>query len=339
MGAADIPNHEVLRKEVLRVSGLTSDIATPGGRVKVVDGISFGLRAGATLGLVGESGSGKSMTCLSILNLLPAFGRVTGGSVLFKGEDLATKSADEMRKIRGGQIGMILQDPMTSLNPLYRIGDQIGEVFKYHHGERSKRSRWQRAIDVMKRVHIPAPAQRAAAYPHQFSGGMRQRISIAINVACQPDLLIADEPTTALDVTIRQQILRLLKEIQRERGTAIILVTHDLHTVSKFCDEVAIMYAGRIVEQGPVARIFARPAHPYTRGLLDATPKISADMARLQEIPGQPPAAGQHGSGCRFASRCTRAAALCRESYPPLAATDGDGLHQVACWYPLETAA
>ncbi len=320
---------------VLRVDNLVAEIATPRGLLRVVDGVSFSVDAGRTLGIVGESGSGKSMTCLSLLNLLPAHARIAAGAVWFGGEDLTKKSPRAMRQLRGRRIGMIVQDPMNSLNPLYRIGTQIGEVFKYHHRVFSSRERWRRALAVMERVRIPAAASRIGNYPHQFSGGMRQRIAAAINIACQPELLIADEPTTALDVTIRLQILQLLRDIQSERNTALMLITHDLPLVARFCDEVAVMYAGRIVEQGPVEQVFGAPAHPYTRGLVDAMPRISRRSSRLVTIPGQPPAAGEYDLGCRFAPRCVHATDLCRSRYPELTAF-ADGTRQVACWYPRQ---
>jgi len=326
--------------EVLRLENLVTEISTPGGAVRVVDGVSLSVRAGRTLGIVGESGSGKSLTCLSVLGLLPATARVASGAIWFKGENLAGKPAKAMARYRGRHIGMILQDPMSSLNPLFKIGQQIGEVFKYHRGVRSRAERWRLAIAAMRLVGIPAAEQRAPGYPHQFSGGMRQRVAIAINIGCDPDLLIADEPTTALDVTIRSQILQVLRDIQRARNTAIILVTHDLHTVAGFCDEVAVMYAGQIVEHGPVADLFSRPAHPYTAGLIAAVPRIALDMPRLRVIAGQPPRPGEIPQGCRFAPRCAVASQLCRTQAPAMRGFQG--ARSVACWSPqieLDTAA
>lgn len=330
------------RPPLLDVRQLRVAIATATGAATVVDGVDLQLQAGASLGLVGESGSGKSMTCAALLNLLPRSGSITGGQVMFKGQDLLGQSARALRQVRGSEIGMILQDPMTSLNPLLSVGKQIAEIFKYHARGMRARLRRQRAIDVMQRVQIPAADERYAAYPHQFSGGMRQRIGIAINLAGQPDLLIADEPTTALDVTIRQQILKLLKSIQRERNTAIILVSHDLHSVARLCDDVAIMYAGRIVERGPAKEVFANPWHPYTRGLLAATPSLRNAGQRLAEIPGQPPLAGQYEPGCRFAARCALADARCKAGYPPLVEApgpqQGGNARAVSCWHPPEAA-
>jgi peptide/nickel transport system ATP-binding protein/oligopeptide transport system ATP-binding protein len=327
-------------EEILRLERLTIAVTTPAGPARVVDDASLTVRAGRTLGIVGESGSGKSMTCLSLLGLLPAAARVVSGAIWFRGEDLVSKSRKEMARYRGRRIGIILQDPMTSLNPLFRIGGQISEVFKYHHGIRSRRERWRRAVEIMRQVRIPAADRQIYAYPHQFSGGMRQRISVAINIGCDPDLLIADEPTTALDVTSRLQILQLLRDIQRERGSAAILVTHDLHTVAKFCDEVAVMYAGRVIEQGPMADVFSRPAHPYTAGLLAAVPRISLDEQRLAVIPGHLPRPGEIVQGCAFAPRCSRASQLCTVQVPQT--REFEGGRSVACWFPqdvVETAA
>ncbi|MFG1347836.1 ABC transporter ATP-binding protein [Xanthobacter autotrophicus DSM 431] len=318
--------------DVLRLENLVTEIASDQATVRVVDGVSVSVRRGRTLGLVGESGSGKSLTCLSILGLLPAGGRVASGRILFRGEDLAGMSQRNLSRYRGTGIGTILQDPMTSLNPLLTIGDQIGEVFRYHHGISSAAERRRRAVAVMEQVRIPAAAERLNAYPHQFSGGMRQRIAIAMSIAADPGLIIADEPTTALDVTIRLQILQLLRDIQRERGTAILLVTHDLHAVARFCDDVAVMYAGRIVEQGPVAEVFARPAHPYTVGLVAAVPRIAVIPERLATIPGQPPRPGESVQGCAFAPRCARASAGCLPASPaPRSIAPG---RSVACIAP-----
>jgi oligopeptide/dipeptide ABC transporter ATP-binding protein len=315
--------------EILRVEHLTTWLATRSGVITAVDDVSFSVSAGRTLALVGESGSGKSMTCLSIMQLLPANGRIAGGSVMFEGEDLVKKSAKQMEKVRGKRLGMILQDPMTSLNPVYTIENQVGEVFRHGTGERGG-SRRDKVIETLERVKIPAPAERVKSYPHQFSGGMRQRVAIAINVASAPKLLIADEPTTALDVTIQLQILALLRDLQRKTGMAIILVTHDLHTVARFCDDVAIMYAGRIIEQGPVQEVFSKPAHPYTEGLLQAIPRLGMETGRLALIPGQPPAMTNMPQGCRFAPRCAYALDQCRAEYPDWFADDGR--RRVACW-------
>jgi oligopeptide/dipeptide ABC transporter ATP-binding protein len=310
-------------------------VRTPAARL--VDGVSFAVRAGRTLGLVGESGSGKSVTCLSVLGLPPRGVQVSEGRILFDGEDLRTQTPAQLNALRGREIGMILQDPMTSLNPLLTIGRQITEMFRYRDGIASRAERRARAIDLLRRVRIPAPESRLDSYPHQFSGGMRQRVAIAINLACNPRLLIADEPTTALDITVRLQILDLLREVQSERGTAIVLVTHDLHLVRRYCDDVAVMYAGRIVEQGPVEAVFARPRHPYTKGLLGAVPRLRDLQHRLTVIPGQPPLPGSIAQGCRFAPRCPRAQADCASTYPAMRALDSQ--RSVACWHPEPSAA
>ncbi|MBP8294970.1 MAG: ABC transporter ATP-binding protein [Burkholderiales bacterium] len=325
-------------EELLRVEHLSTWLATRSGVIAAVDDVSFTLGRGRTVALVGESGSGKSATCTSIVQLLPINGRHAGGHVWFKGEDLTTKTAAQMEQIRGSQIGMILQDPMTSLNPLFTVGMQVGEVFKYHGGATTGAERRKRAVGILQKVGIPAADERVGSYPHQFSGGMRQRVSIAMNVAGAPELLIADEPTTALDVTIRLQILQLLLEIQATTHMSIILVTHDLHTVASFCDDVIIMYAGRIVEQGPVEQVFARPGHPYTEGLLKAIPRFEGDADRLVTIPGQPPSLFDLPPGCRFAPRCAYATNRCREEYPDWFETAA-GARRVACWLAEERLA
>jgi len=319
---------------VLEVSNLTTHLVTRSGVSAAVDGVSFSVRRNSTFGLVGESGSGKSVTCLSIMNLLPPNGRVTGGSIRFNGEELTTKSRSEMNGLRGRRISMILQDPMTSLNPLFTVGDQVGEMFRSD--GRSVRVK-DRVVDALRRVRIPAPEQRLRNYPHQLSGGMRQRVSIAMNIARVPDLLLADEPTTALDVTIQLQILQLLRAIQAESGMSIVFVTHNLHVVAKFCDEMAVMYAGRIVESGRVADIFRNPAHPYTRGLLAAMPHVLGKEERLSAIPGQPPSLSDLRAGCRFNPRCELATEQCRTAYPPTVGL-GDR-HEAACWALAEGAA
>ena len=318
--------------ELLRVENLTTWLATRSGVVTAVDDVSFSVKAGHTLALVGESGSGKSMTCLSIMQLLPGNGHTGGGRVLFDGEDLRKKTPKEMQAIRGSKIGMVLQDPMTSLNPLFNVEYQVGEVFKYHLKINNRADRRERVIENLRQVRIPAPEERLTSYPHQFSGGMRQRVAIGINVACAPKLLIADEPTTALDVTIQQQVLTLLRDLQRQTSMAVILVTHDLHTAQRFCDDVAIMYAGRIVEQGPVSEVFARPAHPYTEGLLKALPRLGTTAEKLTLIPGQPPSLADLPPGCRFAPRCTRATDICRKEYPDWVIS-ADQKRRSACWW------
>lgn len=313
---------------MMRTHGRTnngSDVIT------VVDNVSLKLDAGRSLALVGESGSGKSLTCMSMLGLLPSNGRLVSGQVLFKGRDLATLSARELEKLRGAEIGMILQDAMTSLNPLMTIGDQLAEVFKYHQGIRDKTELRRKSIEVLEQVKIPAARSRLDSYPFQFSGGMRQRVSIAINVALRPDLLICDEPTTALDVTVQLQILKLLRELQQQNNMSIIFVTHDLHLAAQFCDDVAIMYGGRVVESGPVKAVFERPVHPYTESLLAAVPSLATYSRTLSAIPGQQPSLGQLPGGCRYAPRCASAVPLCHEQYPDWFEWS-DGRRRTACW-------
>lgn len=324
------------RAPVLAVKDLVAQTTGAGasGPVRLVDGVSFSVRAGRTLGLVGESGSGKSLACLSVLGLPPPGVVVTGGSIRLAGEELSTKTQQELHAIRGRDIGMVLQDPMTSLNPLLTIGEQVGEMFRYRRGVRSRAECLALAVEVMRKVRIPAPQERLNSYPHEFSGGMRQRISIAMNIACQPSLLICDEPTTALDITVRLQVLDLLREVQREQGTAIVFVTHDLQLVRRYCDDVAVMYAGRIVEHGSVAQIFEQPGHPYTQGLLAAVPRLRGTQRRLTTIPGHPPAPGAIAQGCRFAPRCTLAQAECLASYPTADASVPG--RSVACWRAFE---
>lgn len=305
------------------------------GVVTAVDNVSLSVRAGRSLALVGESGSGKSLTCLSMLGLLPPNGRLLEGQVMFRGRDLAKMSKQELQAVRGKEIGMILQDAMTSLNPLLTIGEQVGEVFKFHRGIRDKAELRRKAVEVLEKVKIPAAESRLDSYPFQFSGGMRQRVSIAINVALSPDLLICDEPTTALDVTVQLQILRLLRELQQEQNMAIIFVTHDLHLAAQFCDDVAIMYGGRIVESGPVREVFEKPVHPYTEGLLKAVPSLSTYSKKLVAIPGQQPSLSRLPPGCRYAARCSMATDQCRERYPDWFEWN-EGKRRVACWLTEE---
>ena len=289
---------------LLEVRELRTHIYTRRGVVKAVDGATFSVARGETLGIVGESGSGKSMTCLSILRLVPEpGGRIVGGQVLFEGEDLLGKSRAEMRELRGSRIAMILQDPMASLNPALTVGDQIAETLSLHRGLRG-RALDRRVLELLHQVRISDPERRVHAYPHQMSGGIRQRVAGAIAISCLPSLLIADEPTTSLDVTIQAQYLRLLKDIQRETGLAMIFVTHDLGIVAKLCDRVAVMYAGRIVETGRTRDIFDRPRHPYTIGLLNCLPTLRRGREPLAAIEGQPPDLAKLPAGCRFAARC-----------------------------------
>jgi oligopeptide/dipeptide ABC transporter ATP-binding protein len=320
---------------ILEARELTTQLVTRSGLVTAVDHVNLRIEEGRALALVGESGSGKSMTCASLLRVLPPNGRVVGGQVLFKGEDLLAMTPRALRAVRGRRIGMVLQDAMTSLNPLMTVGDQIAEVFRYHHGIRDRAELRQRAIEALEAVQIPAAAQRLDSYPFQFSGGMRQRVSIAINIACSPELLFCDEPTTALDVTVQLQILNLLRDLQRERRMTIVFVTHDLRLASQFCDDVAIMYAGRIVERGPIGEVFHRPVHPYTEGLLRAAPSLGAPRERLSTIPGTPPSPLALPPGCRFAPRCPQASAQCTEAYPDWFSWD-QGRRAVACWRTAE---
>jgi peptide/nickel transport system ATP-binding protein/oligopeptide transport system ATP-binding protein len=290
--------------------------------VRAVDGVSFDVFPGETLAIVGESGSGKSVTSLSIMRLLPAAtGKITGGQILFRGRDLASLSEREMRAIRGREIGMIFQEPMTSLNPVHTIGDQISETVIRHEGV-SRAKGLERAVEMLALVGIPEPRKRAANYPHQMSGGMRQRAMIAMALSCRPALLIADEPTTALDVTIQAQILELMKDLQRQMGMAIIFITHDLGVVAEVADRVLVMYAAQAVETGPVGEIFANPRMPYTAGLMGSIPRLGASerKVRLTTIPGQVPSLARLPQGCRFAPRCAYAIDACRGGEPPLAA-------------------
>jgi len=315
---------------VIDVRDLRTHIVTRWGTVKAVDGVSFVIRDGETLGLVGESGSGKSMTCLSLVRLVPRpAARILGGQVLLDGDDLLTKSEDEMRQIRGRRIAMILQDPMSSLNPVFSIGMQMREPVALYHRLRG-RALTERAAALLAAVRIPSPAQRLRAFPHQLSGGMRQRVVGAMAIAAPPRLLIADEPTTSLDLTIQAQYLGLLKELQQRHRFGLVFVTHNLGIVAKICDRVAVMYAGRIVEMGPVRRIFTRPAHPYSRALLESIPRLGARAERLVAIEGQPPDLARLPPGCAFAPRCPHVMERCRAEAPPERPV-GDG-HVTRCW-------
>jgi peptide/nickel transport system ATP-binding protein len=307
---------------LLAVDGLAIEFASAGTWRRVVDDVSFELAAGETLGLVGESGCGKTVTALSILGLLPArVGRVATGAITFDGRDLTSLSAAELRRVRGAEIAMIFQEPMTSLNPAYTIGDQIGEAVRVHEGAGRADAR-RRAVELLERVGIPDAARRVRDYPHQFSGGMRQRVMIAMALACDPRVLIADEPTTALDVTVQAQILELLRELQQERRMAIMLVTHDLGVVAETCDRVVVMYAGQVVEEAPAAGLFSRPRHPYTEGLLGSLPQFGAPGAPLRVIPGQVPPPNGMPPGCRFAPRCAYAEPECNTAPVELVAHD-----------------
>jgi oligopeptide/dipeptide ABC transporter ATP-binding protein len=317
---------------LLEVENLTTRIATRGGAFNAVDGVSFALDRGEALGLVGESGSGKSMTCLSLVRLLPKrAAQIVDGSVRLDGQDLTALPERSLRRLRGSEIAMILQDPLLSLNPVFTIGSQVAEAVRLERPRPRRDEVRARTIAELARVHIPSPEQRLGSYPFQFSGGMRQRVAAAISIARGPKLLIADEPTTALDVTTQRQFLDLLTELRREDEMALLLVTHDLALVRETCDRVAIMYAGRIVEHGPVGRVFDAPSHPYTRALLESIPSLTgARRARLTQIAGEPPDMHELPVGCRFAPRCPFADERGRASYPPSFAVPGGG--EAACW-------
>jgi peptide/nickel transport system ATP-binding protein len=323
---------------LLEVRNLQTHFDTEGGVYRAVDGVSFSVRANRTLGIVGESGCGKSVTSLSIMGLVakPA-GRVAGGEVLFKGENLLLKSPAEMEDLRGSALAMIFQEPMTSLNPVYRVGDQISEGLVRHKGLTRAAAR-ARSIEMLKLVRIPSAETRVDAYPHEMSGGMRQRVMIAMALACEPDLLIADEPTTALDVTIQAQVLDLMRDLRARTGAGMILITHDLGVIAEMADEVAVMYAGKIVEMADVEAIFGDAQHPYLLGLLASVPRLDESRARLTAIEGMVPAPDQMPRGCRFSPRCPLADARCRGEEPPL--REISPRHVVACWKaPVEAAA
>ncbi|MGE0718122.1 MAG: ABC transporter ATP-binding protein [Alphaproteobacteria bacterium] len=323
---------------LLAVRDLKTYFRTEGGLFRAVDGVSFTVDRGRTLGIVGESGCGKSVTSLSIMGLVPQPpGIHAGGEILFEGEDLLKKRKAELRRIRGGAISMIFQEPMTSLNPVFTVGDQIIEAITAHLDLGAAEAR-ERALAMLKRVRIPSPERRIDDYPHQMSGGMRQRVMIAMALACGPKLLIADEPTTALDVTIQAQILDLMRTLRDETGTAIILITHDLGVIAGIADDVVVMYAGKIVESAPVKALFADPQHPYTIGLMGSIPKLDEERDRLASIEGTVPPPFALPAGCRFNPRCPFADDRCRTTEPPLRPLR-DG-HLVACWKaPLEEAA
>jgi peptide/nickel transport system ATP-binding protein len=326
---------------VLDVRGLQTVFFTNSGLFRAVDDVSFHVRRGETLAIVGESGCGKSVTALSIMRLVPnPPGKIVGGSIMLEGSDLLGLDEDKMREVRGNRISMIFQEPMTSLNPVMRIGDQITEAVRLHRPMTAKQA-WDQAVEMLRLVRIPEPERRALEYPHQLSGGMRQRAMIAMALACRPALLIADEPTTALDVTIQAQILALVLELQQELGMALILITHDLGVVAQTAQRVIVMYAGKKVEEADVEALFANPRHPYTRGLMASIPAVpslggNADV-RLVEIPGMVPSLTRLPKGCAFAPRCEFAIARCREEYPPLENFGVD--HWAACWRAAEIAA
>jgi peptide/nickel transport system ATP-binding protein len=325
---------------VLDVKGLQTVFFTNSGLFKAVDDVSFSVGRGETLAIVGESGCGKSVTALSIMRLVPdPPGRIVGGSVVLEGTDLLGLDEVEMRAVRGNRISMIFQEPMTSLNPVMRIGDQIAEAVRLHRPMKHKEA-WIKAVEMLRLVKIPEPERRASEYPHQLSGGMRQRAMIAMALACRPALLIADEPTTALDVTIQAQILALVLDLQKELGMGLILITHDLGVVAQTAQRVIVMYAGKKVEEADVETLFEHPRHPYTRGLMASIPTVplpgAKTDARLVEIPGMVPSLTNLPPGCAFAPRCELAIARCHAEYPPLQLFDSN--HLAACWRAAETA-
>jgi peptide/nickel transport system ATP-binding protein/oligopeptide transport system ATP-binding protein len=321
--------------DLLTIEGLRTTFRTQNGEIAAVDGVDLSVAKGRTLGIVGESGCGKSILSLSVMRLVPPPGRIAAGRISFDGRNLLDLSPGEMRGLRGNRIAMIFQEPMTSLNPVFTAGDQITEAMRAHDRAASSADLRTRAIAALSRVRIPAPERRFDEYPHQMSGGMRQRVMIAMALACAPDLLIADEPTTALDVTVQAQILDLLRDLQQETGMAIILITHDLGIVAEMADEVAVMYSGRVVERAPGPAIFDDPQHPYTLGLLGSIPKIEEQRDRLLAIEGTVPPPFDLPSGCRFHPRCVFADAACTAQDPPLRQLNDT--HRVACLHaPVE---
>ncbi len=330
-------------KVLLEVKNLRTAFHTDDGEVVAVDDVSFQIEAGKTLGIVGESGCGKSVTSLSIMRLIPEPpGKILSGQILFEGKDLLQLSESEMRGVRGNKISMIFQEPMTSLNPVFTIGDQIGEAIGLHQKGLSRQQIVEKCVEMLKRVGIPEPENRVHSFPHQLSGGMRQRAMIAMSLSCNPQILIADEPTTALDVTIQAQILDLMKNIRLQMGTAMILITHDLGVVAETCDHVAVMYAGKIIEMGSVRDIFSDPKHWYTKGLLNSIPHFESGhrLKRLETIPGIVPNLIDLKAGCRFQERCKNAQPKCREKQPNLSSVNSSrssSSHQVACYFPVNS--
>ena len=321
---------------LLDVKDLRTSFRTEDGIVKAVDGVSFSVEKGQTLGIVGESGCGKSVTCLTIMGLNPKRNTITSGEALWKGKDLLKMKPGELRQIRGNEISMIFQDPMTSLNPVHTIGRQLEEAILLHRDVTKKVAR-ARSLEPLKAVGIPRAEQRIDDYPHQFSGGMRQRVMIAMALINDPDLLIADEPTTALDVTTQAQILALMKRLQEDFGSAIIMITHDLGVVAEIADDVEVMYAAKVVEQAEVHDLFHRPQHPYTWGLMGSLPRLDADVERLTQIPGQPPSLLRPPTGCRFHPRCPYVMEVCKTTEPRLVPTQRDAEHLQACHLDEET--
>ena len=317
---------------LLEIKGLRTHFKTDDGWLHAVDGVDLAIDRGETVGVVGESGCGKSVMAMTVLRLIAIPpGRIVGGQVLWQGRDLVTASGEEMRKVRAKEIAIVFQEPMTSLNPVYSVGEQIAESLRLHEGL-SRKEAIARAVEMLRLVHIPTPERRVHDYPHQFSGGMRQRVMIAIALACKPKLLIADEPTTALDVTIQAQILDLLAELKDRLGMAVLLITHEMGVVAEVAQRVVVMYAGKVVEEAPVGELFARPRHPYTQGLIRSIPRIdiaATHKVRLEAIRGTVPKLIEPGEGCRFAPRCRHAMAACTAATPPLRQVAAG--HKVAC--------
>ncbi|MBM7707821.1 peptide/nickel transport system ATP-binding protein [Chryseomicrobium aureum] len=319
----------ISKDNVLEVRNLQTSFSTDKGEVRAVDGVSFDVPKGKTIGIVGESGSGKSITSLSILRLLAENGKIKGGEIRYKGEDLTKVTEKRMRELRGNDISMIFQEPMTSLNPVYTVGQQISESLIAHKGMNKKQA-MVRSVELLKLVGIPSPEKRVKAYPFELSGGMRQRVMIAMSLACDPEILIADEPTTALDVTIQAQILELIKDLQDRLGMSVIFITHDLGVVAETCDYVAVMYAGQVVEYSNIRTLFKQPKHPYSIGLLNSLPRHDIDQEKLVPIKGNVPSPHEMPTGCRFAPRCPAATDLCRAKLPEL--MEDEAGNQIRCW-------
>jgi oligopeptide/dipeptide ABC transporter ATP-binding protein len=317
---------------ILQLKHLVTAFDTEAGRIRAVDDVSFEVKKRQTLGIVGESGCGKSVTALSIMRLLPKpTGIIESGQILFNGSDIVALAADKMHEIRGKRISMIFQEPMTSLNPVHRIGKQLGEVFRLHFSELSENQIQEQSVELLNKVGIPEPRQRMEEYPHQISGGMRQRVMIALALACKPDILIADEPTTALDVTIQAQILDLIKKLQNETGMAVIFITHDLGVIAETCEDVVVMYAGKVAETASAIDLFKNPKHPYTQGLLESIPRLETPRkTKLKIIQGMVPSLYELPSGCRFRNRCPHAMEVCATEPPPLIPVGED--HFAACY-------
>jgi oligopeptide/dipeptide ABC transporter ATP-binding protein len=328
-----------MSEKVLEVKNLKVDFNTDRGVATAVNGVNFDVYKGKTIGIVGESGSGKSVSALSIMRLIPnPPGRISGGEILFNGENLLNIPMEDMRRIRGNKIAMIFQEPMTSLNPVFTVGNQIEEVLELHQSHLSPKDRREKAVDMLRLVGIPSPEKRVTEYPHQMSGGMRQRVMIAMALSCEPDILIADEPTTALDVTIQAQILELMKKLQKELGMGIIMITHDLGVVAETCDDVAVMYCGQIVEHADVKTLFNHPQHPYTKGLIESIPSFDSTSGKSKEklatIEGMVPSLFDLPVGCNFQDRCAYATEECRSKEPSLRPIASE--HEVSCFNPLK---